>query len=94
MTFWYIIGAFFAVTFLAGMIFLTSRFYRFGFVDRLGAGKKWAKILISFLIFAAIALVSYQTIGLMNAVLVVFHLMIFWLLCDQFYVIDVVSAIK
>ena len=54
MTFWYIIGAFFAVTFLAGMIFLTSRFFRFGFVDRLGGGKKWAKILISFLISAAI----------------------------------------
>ena len=85
MTFWYIVGGFFAVTFIIGAVYLTSRFSRFCFVDRLGGGKKWAKILISFVIVALIALVSYQTMGLMNAVLVVLHLMIFWLLCDLIF---------
>lgn len=87
MGFWYAIAVFFAVVFAIGAVYLTSRFYKFQLFRRISGDKKWLRILLSFILVAAIAGISYLTMGLMNAILVILHLMIFWLLCELVFFI-------
>lgn len=70
---------------VAGLIYLVSRFNKFGWVKHIAKGKRWVGILVSALaVFAAVA-VLWLTIGSMNAVICVLHLVVFWLLCDPVF---------
>ncbi len=66
----------------AGLVYLISRFYRFFWVMRASEGKKWARILISTVMVLAIVAVLWGTMGSMNAIVCVLHLVAFWILCD------------
>ena len=66
----------------AGLVYLISRFYKFFWVMRASEGKKWARILISTVMVLAIVAVLWGTMGSMNAIVCVLHLVAFWILCD------------
>ncbi|MDE7326334.1 MAG: metallophosphoesterase [Lachnospiraceae bacterium] len=66
----------------AGLVYLISRFYKFGWVKRASNEKKWMRILLSAVTVLAIVAVLWLTMGSMNAIVCVLHLVAFWLLCD------------
>ena len=87
MGFWGIVMGILAAFVAAGTVYLTSRFYKFRFLDRLTGGKKWAKIVIALALVTVIVLVSYLALGYMNAIIIVVHLMFFWALSDLIFFI-------
>lgn len=70
---------------IAGFIYLISRFYQIGWVQHISNGKKWVRISISTLILLTIIAVLWFTMGSMNAIICVLHLVVFWLLCDLIF---------
>lgn len=66
----------------AGFFYLISRFYKFGFVKRISHGNKPVRIAASAASVLLIIAVIWLTIGSVNAVICVLHLVVFWLLCD------------
>ena len=65
---------------ILGFLYLISRFRKFCFVQRLAGGRKWLTWVIAVLPILVIVYFGFQ--DLINTVIAVLHLMIFWLLCD------------
>lgn len=63
-----------------GMIYLVRRFRKFGIVKKLSKGQKWLERLLGFL--PLIGFVLYGVFDLVNAVVVLLHLVAFWLIGD------------
>ncbi len=82
MGFWGLVMGALALVVGAGLIFLATRFMKFGFVDRLCRGRKLFKFLAGLGMVAAVTAVSYFTMGYMNAAIVVVHLVLFFVLCE------------
>ena len=68
--------------FAAGLIFISFRAAEFRFVRRLTGGRKRPARLICLAVFAALTAVLWLTWNMMNAVVCMVHLIVFWLLCD------------
>lgn len=69
----------FALT-VGGVIYLFSRFRRFGVVKRLSCGRRWLQRLLAFL-----PILSFLILGIfdmVNTMVIVLHLVIFWLIAD------------
>ncbi len=67
---------------IAGIIYLFTRFQRFGVVERISGGRKWLKRLL-----AAVPLLGFVVCGLfnvVNTVIMVLHLAVFWLFTEPF----------
>lgn len=67
---------------MAGFLYLVSRFYKFGFIQRASNGNKPFRMLLSAIPVCLITAVIWLTMGNMNAIICVLHLVAFWLLCD------------
>ncbi len=76
-----IIGALFAAS-SAGLLYLSFRAAHFGFVKKLAGGRRSIARLISFFAFAALTALLWLLFGMMNAVVCLIHLVVFFLLCD------------
>ncbi len=70
---------------VAGIVYLVSRFYRFGWVRHLSGGKKGVGMLLSAVLVFALVAVLWLTMGNMNAIICVLHLVVFWILCDLIF---------
>lgn len=74
-----IIGVFILIVIL-GLFYLASRFRKFHFVQRLAQGKKARTWLLA--VLPIFAIVWFGRMDLVNTVVVVLHLIVFWFLCD------------
>ncbi len=79
---WFFIFIAMGVTTLASFLYLCSRFYKFGYVRRIGGERRPVRILLAALPTVLIVGVSYLTMGSMNAMVVMIHFLIIWVLCD------------
>ena len=76
-----IIGTVLAL-FAAGVLYISFRAARFPAVQKLARDRRWLARLICCCGFLALAGVLWAMWNLMNAVVCLIHLVIFWLLCD------------
>ena len=79
---WYaIIGALLA-SFLGGLIYISFRAARFRFIRSFSDGKQAAARLIRFTGFVCLTAVLGVILNLMNALVCMVHLVLFWMICD------------
>ena len=76
-----IIGCLLAA-FAAGLTFISFRAAEFGFVQRLAHGKRAPARLLCLGVFVALTAALWLAWNMMNAVVCMVHLILFWLLCD------------
>ena len=76
-----IIGCLLAA-FASGLIFISFRAAEFGLVQRLVRGKRAPARLLCLAVFAALTAALWLLWNMMNAVVCMVHLILFWLLCD------------
>lgn len=65
-----------------GLIYLTSRVYKFAFIEKAAGNNKVRRITLSALIVAAAFTAAALILNLMNAVVCLLHFAVIWLLCD------------
>lgn len=82
MSFWLILFAVLVLLSIGGIIFLTSRFHRFSFIEKLGRNHKKLSWFISLIPVALIGTASYFLINLWSMIVIMLHLFIIWLICD------------
>lgn len=70
---------------IVGILYLSSRIGKFGFIRKFTKGKKWASRLIGFLIAAVPTAAIWLAWGSMNAIVCVIHLLVFWLVSDLIF---------
>lgn len=71
----------------AGFVYLVSRFYKFTFMKKITMEKKFLNILLSILIILIMFVVLTLTINMMNAIIVLMHLVVIWLIFDLIFFI-------
>lgn len=67
---------------VGGIVYLSSRFAKFAFVQKAAKGKKWARFAIGLAFVLALLLATGAAFGAINAELCILHLVFFWLACD------------
>lgn len=77
----FIIGALFLAA-VFGIIYLVSRFAKFSIVHKAAKGRKSVRFLIGATLVMLFFSVTWVELGSINAMLVIIHLMVIWLLCD------------
>ena len=77
---WIVIFGLMFAGMIAGIIYLYTRFERFGLVRRIAGGRKPVRRILAFVPILIIA--CFYLIDGMNTIVVVLHLMIFWLIGD------------
>lgn len=85
MLMWYIILAITIILTGTGLIYVSSRVSKFGFVEKLGKGSRTRRNLIGAVIVLLIFFLLSLAINLMNAVICLLHFMVIWLVCDLFF---------
>ena len=76
-----IIGCLLAA-FAAGLVFISFRAAEFGFVRRIVQGKRAAARLLCLAVCIALTAALWLAWNMMNAVVCMLHLIVFWLICD------------
>lgn len=79
---WILIMLAMALATVLSIVYLTSRFYKFTFIKQVTEGKKTHRILLAFLPVVVILGVSWLCLGMMNAMIILIHLMVIWFICD------------
>lgn len=82
MIMWILIMIALICAFLAGCIYISARISRLGIIRRMASGKKSAGFVIGFVILFLLTAAVYVTLGLMNTIICLLHLFVFWMLCD------------
>lgn len=80
---WILIMLAMALMTILSIIYLTSRFYKFIFLKRVVGDKKINRILLAFLPVILILGISWLWLGMMNAMIIMIHLMVIWFICDM-----------
>lgn len=65
-----------------GLVYLTSRVYKFAFIEKAAGNNKAHRITLSALIVAAAFTAAALILNLMNAVVCLLHFAVIWFLCD------------
>ena len=65
-----------------GIIYLSGRFARFAVVQKYAKGRKGRGFLLGFLPVLLILLGTGISLGTINAMIIILHLMAIWLLCE------------
>ncbi len=65
-----------------GIVYLTSRFYKFAYVSKWGGGRKPVCLLLAALPVVLLTVVSWLALGRMNTMVILIHFLIIWFLCD------------
>lgn len=79
---WILIMLAMALATVLSIIYLATRFYKFAFIKRLTGNKKAFQILPALLPILIILGLSWLILGMMNAMIILIHLMIIWFICD------------
>ncbi len=79
---WYFIMIAVLVAAAASVVYLTSRFYKFGWVRKWGGEKKLVRMLFALLHVVLIAGAAWPFMGIINVMVVLIHLMVIWMICD------------
>ena len=79
---WYIILLVVIAATAAGLIYLSLRLSRFGFMEKFGRNRPKCRKFIGFFIVILIFTALSLTINLMNAVVCLLHFVVFWILSD------------
>ena len=82
MRMWIILFVILILSTLAGLAYLTSRVAKFDILIKLTHENQKLLYFISLILVLAVFGLLCLSLNLMNAVIVLLHLMIFWLLCD------------
>ena len=67
---------------LGSFFYVTRRISQFRFMEKVSKGRKWLRILESLVPVLAMFGVLWYTMGMMDALICMIHLVIIWLLCD------------
>ena len=67
---------------LLSIVYVVSRFARFGIVHKMAKEKKIVRYIIGLAVVVLILLGTGLTMGAINAMICVMHLMVIWLVCD------------
>lgn len=67
---------------IAGLVFLSSRFYKFQTIHKISRENKRIGVIISIVAVVAILAVSCIFMGYINTVIIFLHLVAIWMLCD------------
>ena len=68
--------------FAAGLIYISVRSARFAFVQKLVRGKKFVAWLVCFAFFAVVTAALALLLNVVNSLICILHLCVFWLICD------------
>lgn len=79
---WILIMSGLLIAFIASIIYLSSAFRKFKIIKEISRNKKWLERTISVISVACIIVIIWSTMNYMNAIIVLLHLVVFWLLCD------------
>jgi predicted MPP superfamily phosphohydrolase len=79
---WFVIIGLTLAVFCCGLLYISFRAAHFAAVQRIAHGKRWLARLLCFLFFAALTAVLWIVWNMMNAIVCMIHLVLFWLLCD------------
>lgn len=79
---WVFLFIFLIAASLAGIIYLVCRIRRFQAIQRLAGGNKKIAAAIGFVLTAVVFALFWFTLGSMNAIIILLHLILFWLICD------------
>ncbi|MDE6636026.1 MAG: metallophosphoesterase, partial [Lachnospiraceae bacterium] len=82
MLMWTLIVAAVMGAFAAGYIYILSRIAKIEIVRKISSGKKSIGFLIGLAIIIPVMAVLYFMLGMINAIMCVLHLFVFWMLCD------------
>ena len=82
MLMWILLMAVLVVLAILGLLYLASRIRKFGYLKRLTEQKKKTGMAVSLLILAAFSAMIWIAWGLMNLLVVLLHLVVFWLISD------------
>lgn len=74
---------------IAGICYIANRIGKFALIQKLTRGKKIPRIFVGLLIAAALTAVIWLTLGSMNAIVCVLHLIVFWLISDGIFALIV-----
>lgn len=67
---------------IAGLIFLICRIRKFGFLKKISEKNKFAGWGVGALLVIGLSVVSWKVLGYMNAIIILLHLTVFWLLAE------------
>lgn len=67
---------------ILSIIYLVSRFTRFSWVHKIAKERKRIRFLLGLVPVVLILLVTWLTMGFVNAMICIMHLMVIWLICD------------
>lgn len=84
MGFWFLIILTLLTVFAAGLLYISFRAAHFPAVQKLTRGRRGLARLVCLALFLALAGLLWAVWNLMNAVVCLLHLVVFWLLCDLF----------
>ncbi len=79
---WFLLIALMALLVLGGLVYISFRAANLGFVKKLAGGRRWLGRTLCLVFFAAAALVMFLVWNMMNALVVILHLVVFWIICD------------
>ncbi len=82
MGFWFLLILTLLTVFAAGLLYISFRAAHFPAIRRLAGGKKGPAVLLSLAAFLALAAVLWAVWNMMNAVVCLLHLVVFWLISD------------
>ena len=66
----------------AGFVYLISRFSKFTIVGKIAGERKWLRITAGAVVVVLFSVVTALAMNLMNAIICLLHLVLFWLICD------------
>ena len=79
---WMMIMAALILVLLIGIIYLITRFCKFSIIKKLSHENKWIEIFISSVLVIIVFVVSWLLLDLMNAIIILLHLAVIWLIGD------------
>lgn len=82
MAIWILIMIVVLAAMLAGLVYLSSRFARFEFIQRRTAGKKWRARGLGLLPVILIMVISGYFLNMINAIVIILHLLMIWMCCE------------
>ena len=79
---WFFIFGALILAAILGNIYLVSRFARFSIIHKVAGARKIIRYIIGAVLMILLFCGTWVALGAINAMLVIIHLMVIWLLCD------------
>lgn len=79
---WFFIFGALILAAVLGNIYLVNRFARFSIIHKVAKGRKIVRYIIGIVLVILLFFGTWVSLGAINAMLVIIHLMVIWLLCD------------